>query len=157
MPSLSVRLSSSLLPYLIQKCLDQGTSPPDLTSTAYSTATDIFPSRFPKSTNLQNAYLVTGLVRALVTPLVPRWLAVADDPCILLLLQPQTNQLNFWLYPYYTNAAFDQARATEQPGSSFKTLFLSVPHVALAHHFLWFTLHSYSGCPLHFWRPPFRR
>jgi len=59
-----------------------------LTSTAYSTATNVFPDRF-SSKDLTNAYLVT--------------------------LAPQTNQLNFFYYPYYTNAANTRARQTEQP------------------------------------------
>jgi hypothetical protein len=73
------------------------------TSTAYSTATTVFPSRF-STDELTNAYLVT--------------------------LAPQTSQLNFLYYSvcpfarmrsmmtfgqYYTNAAANLARSTEQP------------------------------------------
>lgn len=58
-----------------------------LTSTAYETATQIFPSRF--SNDLSNAYLVTAT--------------------------PSTNQLNFFYFPYYSPDSFNLARVTEQP------------------------------------------
>jgi len=59
-----------------------------LTSAAYTTASEVAPTRF-SSSDLSSAYLLT--------------------------LGPQTTQLNFFYYPYYTTASANRARATEQP------------------------------------------
>ncbi|KAH7923574.1 alpha/beta-hydrolase [Leucogyrophana mollusca] len=59
-----------------------------LTSIVYSTASQVSPTDFPAD-EFSNAYLVT--------------------------LAPQTFQLNFWYYPYYSQAAFDGAVSIEQP------------------------------------------
>lgn len=62
-----------------------------LTSTGYSTAYNVAPERF-SSNELTAAYLIT--------------------------VAPQTSQLNFLYYPYYSNAAAELARETEQPVTS---------------------------------------
>ncbi|KAH7929248.1 alpha beta-hydrolase [Leucogyrophana mollusca] len=64
------------------------TLPYYLASAAPSTATLVFPGRFSPS-DLPNAYLAT--------------------------LSPWTNQINFFYFPYYSQAANDRARMTEQP------------------------------------------
>lgn len=58
-------------------------------SAAYSTATGVMPSRWNNSAALPAPYLVS--------------------------LAPQTNQPNFYWYPYYLPQAATIARATEQP------------------------------------------
>ena len=61
-----------------------------LTSTAYTSAFLVAPERFPEGTfTTDNGYLITAT--------------------------PYTNQLNFAYFPYFTNAAVNAARASEQP------------------------------------------
>lgn len=57
-------------------------------SAAYSSAYDVAPTRFTSS-ELSPAYLI--------------------------MLAPQTNQFNFYSYPYYSPTAFATSRANEQP------------------------------------------
>lgn len=59
-----------------------------LTPEAYTIATEVFPERFSKD-ELSNSYLAT--------------------------LAPQTQQIVFWFFPFYSPAAFNRSRETEQP------------------------------------------
>ncbi|KAF7980105.1 hypothetical protein HWV62_39511 [Athelia sp. TMB] len=94
--SLQMQALSATLPAALDGIVLQGFSvnataqPLLLTGGAYSIATQVFPARFAPA-ELTNGYLVTGL--------------------------PQTNQLGFFHYPGYAQAAFARARATEQPVS----------------------------------------
>ncbi|KAF7983051.1 hypothetical protein HWV62_24720 [Athelia sp. TMB] len=94
--SLQMQALSATLPAALDGIVLQGFSvnatadPLLLTGGAYSIATQVFPARFSPA-ELTNGYLVTGL--------------------------PQTNQLGFFHYPGYAQAAFARARATEQPVS----------------------------------------
>ncbi|KZP10712.1 alpha beta-hydrolase [Athelia psychrophila] len=94
--SIQVQALSATLPSALDGIILQGFS---VNSTAlpvfsaggvYSIATEVFPDRFSKS-ELTNGYLVS--------------------------LAPQTNQFNFYYFPAYTQAAFEYARAREQPVS----------------------------------------
>ncbi|EPQ54837.1 hypothetical protein GLOTRDRAFT_43185 [Gloeophyllum trabeum ATCC 11539] len=92
--SVQVQALSATVPHMLDGVLLQGFSMNStgqeqlLVSGAYSTATQVFPSRF-KDSNLPSTYLVT--------------------------LAPQTQQLNFWYFPYYPDTAFARNRETEQP------------------------------------------
>ncbi|KZT28741.1 alpha beta-hydrolase [Neolentinus lepideus HHB14362 ss-1] len=92
--SVQIQALSATVPHLLDAVLLQGFSTnatgisPFLTSAAYATATEVFPDRFNQS-GLPSTYLTT--------------------------LAPQTQQLNFWFFPYYSDAAFDHNRKTEQP------------------------------------------
>ncbi|KIJ63687.1 hypothetical protein HYDPIDRAFT_92149 [Hydnomerulius pinastri MD-312] len=77
------------------------------TSTAYSTASLVFPTRFSNA-ELTNPYLVT--------------------------LAPWTNQLNFWYFPYYAQGVADYARMTEQPVSQ-GVLFTVANNITAAEQF----------------------
>ncbi|TFK48793.1 alpha beta-hydrolase [Heliocybe sulcata] len=92
--SVQVQALSATVPRMLDAVLLQGFSTNAtgqlqlLTSGAYSTATEVFPDRF-KDSGLPSTYLVT--------------------------LARQTQQLNFWYFPYYSGAAFNHNRQTEQP------------------------------------------
>ncbi|KZT28707.1 alpha beta-hydrolase [Neolentinus lepideus HHB14362 ss-1] len=88
--SVQVQALSATVPHMLDAVLLQGFSmnATGLTSGAYSTATEVFPDRFNKS-GFPSTYLTT--------------------------LARQTQQLNFWFFPYYSDAAFDHNRKTEQP------------------------------------------
>ncbi|KZP02488.1 alpha/beta-hydrolase [Athelia psychrophila] len=94
--SIQMQALSATLPSALDGIILQGFSanltagPLFWTSGAFSIATEVFPDRFSKS-ELTNGYLVT--------------------------LAPQTNQFNYFYYPWYTQAAFEHTRATEQPVS----------------------------------------
>ncbi|EMD39654.1 hypothetical protein CERSUDRAFT_92149 [Gelatoporia subvermispora B] len=94
--SVQVQALTATSPSLLDAALLQGFSNNAtgqgyfLAGGAYSTATEVFPQRY-SSGELPNAYLVT--------------------------LANQTQQLNFWYYPYYSEAAFQRNRETEQPVS----------------------------------------
>ncbi|KAF7796598.1 hypothetical protein EIP86_007780 [Pleurotus ostreatoroseus] len=76
---------------LLQGFSKNGTAmPPFLAGGAYTTATYVFPDRFPTS-ELSNAYVVTGT--------------------------PYSDQFNFFYFPYFSDGAFQRARATEQPAT----------------------------------------
>ncbi|EPQ54849.1 alpha/beta-hydrolase [Gloeophyllum trabeum ATCC 11539] len=91
-----VQALSATVPHLLDGILLQGFSMNAyvtggkqlLTSGAYSTASQVFPERF-KDADLASTYFVT--------------------------LAPQTQQLNFWYFPFYSDAAFQRNRETEQP------------------------------------------
>ncbi|EGN93867.1 hypothetical protein SERLA73DRAFT_188982 [Serpula lacrymans var. lacrymans S7.3] len=68
--------------------LNSSSTPVVLTSLAFTTASLAFPNLFPAA-NFSNAYLVS--------------------------LAPQTFQLNFFYYPYYSTAVFDESLTVEQP------------------------------------------
>ncbi|KZT28740.1 hypothetical protein NEOLEDRAFT_1239282 [Neolentinus lepideus HHB14362 ss-1] len=88
--SVQIQALSATVPQMLDAVLLQGFSMNGhlLTSGAYSPATEVFPDRFNQS-GLPSTYLTT--------------------------LAPQTQQLNFWFFPYYSDAAFDHNRKTEQP------------------------------------------
>ena len=80
-----------------------------LTSTAYSPATSVAPERFPEGTfPYDNSYLITAT--------------------------PYTNQLNFAYFPYFTNAAVNAARASEQPVTRGVLYTVSIVHASGSFH-----------------------
>ena len=64
------------------------------------------------STNMPNYFQGTGY--SIASDTLPDHLS--DKPPVwLATATPATNQLGFWAYPHYDQAAFDLARSTEQP------------------------------------------
>ena len=76
---------------------------------AYSTATEVFPNRWPKQ-ELTSTYLTT-LAVCYCSHRFTCEVALLNSTVV----QPQTQQLLFWYFPYYSDAAFQRNRQTEQP------------------------------------------
>ena len=82
---------------------------PFLTGGAYETATAVAPNRFNVS-EMSNAYVINATVR--FPPLDFPVTCSSHHIC-----QPQTNQFDFFYFPYFSDAALNRSFATEQPAT----------------------------------------
>ncbi|KAH9837855.1 alpha beta-hydrolase [Rhodofomes roseus] len=106
--AITAHVPTALDAALLQGFSNNGTGQgPFLAGGSYSIATEVFPDRF-SADELTNAYLVTAV--------------------------PQANQFDFFYFPYFSAAAFNLTRATEQPATQ-GVLFTQTAIMGTAHEF----------------------